>query len=146
MISPDERPQGGDAESPIKAYDDVITDEAVSDEGVFTVHRIEDEVYYEIPPAELGSEFLWVSQIARTAQGVGYGGQALGSRVVRWERRGDRVLLREVSYAIVADPDLPIAQAVAAANNDAILRAFDIEALGPDEAPVINVTPLSPPK
>ena len=139
---PDERPQGGDAESPIKAYDDVITDEAVSDEGVFTVHRIEDEVYYEIPPAELGSEFLWVSQIARTAQGVGYGGQALGSRVVRWERRGDRVLLREVSYAIVADPDLPIAQAVAAANNDAILRAFDIEALGPDEAPVINVTPL----
>jgi hypothetical protein len=33
----------------------------------------------------MGKEFLWVSQIQRTTNGVGYGGQALGSRVVRWE-------------------------------------------------------------
>ena len=68
----------------IKPYDEVITDEAESDDGVFTVHRLDDKVFYEIPEAELGKEFLWVSQIARTTEGVGYGGQALGNRVVKW--------------------------------------------------------------
>ena len=66
---------------------------AKSDDGVFTVHRIKDRSYYESPKAQLGREFLWVSQIARTTLGAGYGGQAAGNRVVRWERRGDRMLL-----------------------------------------------------
>lgn len=130
------------AEDSIKPYDEVITDAAISDDGIFTVHRIDEKVYYEIPTTELSTEFLWVSQIAKTAEGVGYGGQALGNRVVRWERRDDSVLLRGISYNIVADPALPIAQAVDAANNDPIIRAFDIKALGEGDAPVIEVTSL----
>ncbi|MXW34285.1 MAG: zinc-dependent metalloprotease, partial [Chloroflexi bacterium] len=126
----------------IKPYDEVITDEAESDAGVFTVHRLDDKVFYEIPEAELGREFLWVSQIARTTEGVGHGGQALGNRVVKWERRGNRVLLKSVSHAIVADAGQPIARAVAAANNDSIIGAFDIEAFAEDGAPVIDVTRL----
>ena len=58
----------------IQPYDEVITEEAVSDEGVFTVHRIDDEVHYEIPASELGREFLWVGRIAKTVAGLGYGG------------------------------------------------------------------------
>ena len=131
-----------DDDSGIKPYAEVITEDAVSDDGVFTVHRVKEKVFYEIPVAELDAEFLWVSQIARTTAGVGFGGQPLGNRVVRWERRGDRVLLRSVSYQIVADPERPIAQAVSAANNDAILKAFDIEAVGDGGAPVVDVTSL----
>ena len=126
----------------IKPYDEVITDDAESDDGVFTVHRLDDKVFYEIPETELGREFLWVSQIARTTEGVGYGGQALGNRVVKWERHGDRVLLKSVSYALVADAERPIARAVEAANNDTIIRAFDIETLSEGGAPVIDVTTL----
>ena len=103
---------------------------------------LDDKVFYEIPETELGSEFLWVSQIARTTEGVGYGGQALGNRVVKWERHGDRVLLKSVSYALVADAERPIARAVEAANNDTIIRAFDIETLSEGGAPVIDVTTL----
>ena len=87
-------PLGGLGAPPvIRPYDRVITKEAQSDEGLFTVHRIGDRLYYEIPTAQLGKEFLWVSQIARTTVGAGQGGQALGSRVVKWERRGNRVAL-----------------------------------------------------
>jgi hypothetical protein len=125
-----------------RPYDRVITKEAKSDTGVFTVHRIGERLYYEIPKAELGKEFLWVSQIARTTLGVGQGGQAAGNRVVRWERRNNRVFLRNISYDIVADPSQPIAKAVEAANNDAILMAFNVEAVGKDDAPVIEVTRL----
>src|SRR5688572_26657238 len=127
---------------PIRPYERVITKEAKSDTGVFTVHRIGERLFYEIPEAQLNKEFLWVSQIARTVIGAGQGGQAAGNRVVRWERRGNRVLLRSVAYDIVADRTEPIAQAVGAANNDAILMAFNIEAMGADNAPVIDVTRL----
>src|SRR5215510_12656066 len=105
-------------EPEIKPYDKVITKEAKSDEGVFTVHRIKEKVYYEIPKKELDKEFLWVSQIAKTTLGVGYGGQAMGNRVVRWERRDNRVLLRDIVYDVVADPKQPIAKAVKDSNHD----------------------------
>ena len=61
---------------------------------------------------------------------------------MRWERRNNRVFLRNVSYDIVADRAQPIAQAVQAANNDTILMAFNVEAVGKDDAPVIEVTRL----
>jgi hypothetical protein len=120
----------------------VITKDAKSDEGVFTIHSIKEKVYYEIPKSELMKEFLWVSQIARTTLGVGYGGQAAGNRVVRWERKGNRILLRNVAYDVVADPKLPVSRAVQAANNDTIIMAFNIEALGKDDSAVIDVTRL----
>ena len=125
-----------------RPYDRVITKEAKSDQGVFTVHRIGERLYYEIPAAALNQEFLWVSQIARTTLGAGQGGQPIGSRVVKWERRGNRVLLRSLVYDIVAQRSQPIAQAVEAANNATVLMAFNVEAVGPDEAPVIEVTRL----
>ena len=34
-------------EQGIKPYDEVITDEAESDDGVFTVHNVDDKFYYE---------------------------------------------------------------------------------------------------
>ena len=135
--------RGGGAPDPqIRPYDRVITKEAKSDEGVFTVHRIKDRLYYEIPKSAYGKEFLWVSQIAKTTLGAGYGGQAAGNRVVRWERRGDRILLRSVSYDVVADAATPIARAVKDSNYDSILMAFNIAALGKDDAAVIDVTRL----
>ena len=142
-----EPPQGGGrggraAEPEIRPYDRVITKEAKSDEGVFTVHRIKDRVYYEIPKDRLGREFLWVSQIAKTTLGAGYGGQSAGNRVVKWERRGDRILLRAVSYDVVADSAAPISRAVDAANYNPIVMAFNIEALGKEDAAVIDVTRL----
>lgn len=136
-----EKKEGKAEEPKIKPYEEVITKEAISDEGVFTVHRLKEKVYYEIPSSELGKDFVWVSQIAKTP-GVGFGARPAGNRVVRWERHGDRVLLRNVAYSVVADKERRIARAVEAINNNTIIRAFDIAALGEGEAPVIEVTEL----
>jgi hypothetical protein len=137
-----ERPDRPTPSAEPKPYDKVITKDAKSTPGVFAVHRIKEKVFYEIPKKELGKDFLWVSQIAKTTLGAGYGGQAAGNRVVRWERRENRVFLRSVSFQIVADPKLPVARAVQAANNDAIIMAFNVEANGPDDASVIDVSRL----
>ena len=123
-------------------YEKVITKDAKSKKGVFTVHQVKDKYYYEIPKKEFNKEFLWVAQIARTTLGVGYGGQALGNRVVRWERNENKINLRNINYSVVADPSKPIAQAVHAANNDSILMTFPVAAWGPDGAAVIEVSRL----
>jgi hypothetical protein len=44
-----ERPGRPDQSPEPRPYERVITKEAKSDEGVFTIHTIKDKVYYEIP-------------------------------------------------------------------------------------------------
>jgi hypothetical protein len=120
-------------------YDRVITKDAKTTKGLFTVHQIRERYYYEIPKSELGKEFLWNSQIAKTTLGVGYGGGQLADRVIRWDLKGNRVLLMDVNFGLTADPRQPIAAAVKAANNDAILMSFPVAAFAKDGAPVIEV-------
>jgi hypothetical protein len=125
-----------------RPYDRVITKEAKTQKGVFQVHQVGARYYFEIPAAELGRDFLWVSQIARNTIGAGNGGQPTATRVVRWERHENRVLLRDVNFEISADPSQPIARAVEASKNPAIIMSFNVEANGPENAAVIDATRL----
>ncbi|MHB1312064.1 MAG: zinc-dependent metalloprotease, partial [Gemmatimonadaceae bacterium] len=134
---------GGAAQEPApRPYATVIRGDVKTKAGLFKTHRIGGRLYYEIPKSELGKDMLLVTQIAKTNEGNGYGGQALDNRVVRWERNGNRVLLRAVSFGIIADPSSSVAKAVDAANYDVILGAFNVEAYGPDSAAVVEVTRL----
>ena len=131
------------AEAQFKPYSRVVTDAFETDEGLFTVHRNGEQLLYEIPDSLLGAELLLVSRIARTATDVGYGGEKAGTQVVRWERQGEQVMLRIVSYENVASEDEPIYEAVRNANFEPIIAAFDIEALSRDTSGVvIDVTDL----
>ena len=124
-----------------RPYARVVTPQAVSRDGLFKTHRIGSRVLFEIPRGALNQEMLLVTRAARVPVNAGYGGQQIGQRrVVKWERRDNRILLRNVSYATVADSGLPIAQAVRASNFDLIVAAFNIDAFGPDSAAVIDVT------
>ncbi len=134
---------GRAAEAEIRPYDRVITKDAKSDDGVFTVHRIKDRIYYEIPKAQLGQRVpLGQPDRAGRRSGAGYGGQAAGNRVVRWERRGDRILLRAVSYDVVADSAAPIAKAVEAANYSPIVWPSTSKRSARTMRAVIEVTRL----
>jgi hypothetical protein len=136
---PDKKKKKEEKKGP-KPYDEVITEEMTSDPGLFIVHRDGDDVYFEIPVAELGKEMVWVTQIAETQAGYSWAGMPVGNRVVRWEQIGDRVLLRDVNYDIRADVDDPIQMAVEATSLAPIIHAFDVAAYGKDKAPVIKVS------
>jgi Domain of unknown function (DUF5118) len=71
---------------PPRPYEQVITRDAKTDKGVFEVHKVGETYYYEIPKTMLGKDFLWVTQIQKNTLGAGFGGSAVGDRVVRWER------------------------------------------------------------
>ena len=146
--SSSQRAQNGDQKAPdkkegMKPYSDVITKEAKSDTGLFITHRIKQKLYYEIPAKELGKEFLLVTTQSKTQAGLGYGGDNVNQQVVRWERDGDRILLRSVLFAAVAADSLPIHYAVQKANFPPILYLADIQAVNKDSSTsVIEVTDL----
>ena len=91
-----------DSKNGIKPYDKVITKEAVTDPGLFDVHQLEDNWYYEIPDSLFGREMLMVSRISKTASGIGFGGGKINTQVLRWEKKPTKVLLRVVSHDVVA--------------------------------------------
>lgn len=69
-----------------KSYEDIISDKANSDSGLFIVHEVDEKFYYEIPDSLLGKEMLMVTRIAKTANGLGFGGGKQNTQVVRWEK------------------------------------------------------------
>jgi hypothetical protein len=138
--------QGSDQQAGLKDYHDVITDAAVSDEGLFTVHMVDGKLYFEIPDSLLQRDMLLVSRIAQTPANLGgfiNAGSKVGEQVLRWQRRQDQVLIRKVSYTSVASDTLPIYESVQSNNFAPIIAAFDVEAEGPgNNTVVIEVTDL----
>src|ERR1019366_2658889 len=124
-----------------KPYDDVIPKTAKSFPGVFTVHRVDDKVYFEIPKDGFDKLMLWQAEVVKGPAGVTWGGYSLGSRYLRFDRRGNKVYLWQVSFAKRGDGKA-IQHAVDSANMDSIIYSFSVEAEGKDRSTVINVTPL----
>jgi hypothetical protein len=134
------RPPDRSQPSGPQPYDEVITDEAVSDTGLFTVHRVDDTYYFEIPDSLRRRDMLLISRIARVPANLGGfipAGYKAHEQVLRWERQNDRVLLRKYSFDAYAEDSLPIAQSVVNNNFAPILRSFDVEAIGPDSNTVV---------
>lgn len=127
----------------ILPYDKVVTKEFKSDDGLFKVHKKDNTYLFEIPNNMMEKEMLMVTRIAKTASGLGFGGGKQNTQVLRWQRHGKKVLLRVVSYNVVANDSLPIHEAVVNSNFEPILYSFPIKAFNKDTtAVVIDASPL----
>jgi uncharacterized protein DUF4953/uncharacterized protein DUF5117/uncharacterized protein DUF5118 len=137
-------PGGGAPPDPVpRPYNRVVTPAAKTRVGLFKTHRIGSRLMFELPPSVLNKDILVVARVAKAPPGGPYGGQQVGrSMVIRWERRENRVLLREIRYDIVADSTNEMARAVAASTFSSVIASLNVDAFGPDSAPVIDVTRL----
>ena len=114
-----------------------------TDEGLFKVHSLEDTFLFEVPDSLLNREMLMVTRIAKTANGIGFGGGKTNTQVLRWQRKGKKILLRVVSHNVVADTILPVHEAVVNSNFEPVLFSFPIKAFNKDTtAVVIDATSL----
>jgi len=136
---------GEKKEGDLKPYAKVITKDAKSDEGLFTVHKVDENYFYEIPDSLFNREMLTVTRIAKTASGIGFGGGKENTQVHRWQKKGNKVLLRVVSYEVFAADSLPVHEAVVNSNFEPIVQSFDVKTVGKDSlnnTTVIDVTDL----
>lgn len=130
------------ASAQVKGYRDVVTPAAVSDDGLFTVHRVNNRLLFEIPDAMLGRDMIVMSRIAKTQDGMGDGGATMAPNiVVRWERRDNRVVLRAVSHARTAEAGSPLELAVENATFAPVLASLPLQATG-EKTVVVDVTDL----
>ncbi|MCE3077160.1 zinc-dependent metalloprotease [Chryseobacterium gwangjuense] len=134
----------------MKSYKEIITDKAVSDQGVFTVHKIDDKYYFEIPDNVLKKEFLLVTRLTKAAAGMrsgstGYAGDQIGQQVVAFEKGPkDKILLRAISFVDYAkDSTSDMYNSVTRNNVQSIIKSFDVKTYGNNKkTSVIDVTDL----
>jgi hypothetical protein len=127
-----------------RPYAQVIPARAHTERGGVTVHKVDERYFFEVPDSLLGRDFLMVTRVSGAPSGSGgfqTAGTSLNERMVRWERVGERVLLKSISTEAVADDSLPIARSVAQNNYAPIIAAFPVAAFSTDSASyVLDVT------
>ncbi len=129
--------------SKIKKYEEVITSDAVSDPGLFTVHKVDEKYYFEIADSLLNREILNVSRIAGIIEGFSFGGAGMkagGQKVFRFQKQENKILMRYVSHSSVANENDPIYLSVKNNNFEPIIESFDIQAISSSSSYVIDVT------
>jgi hypothetical protein len=118
---------------------------------MFAAHRVGDRLFFEIPAKELNKDMLIVGRYARAAaadpelppgQFGEYGGDTFVERGLRWERNGNKVILRSPSFDMTADSTLSVFRSVQNSNYAPIVAVFNVDAFGPDSAAVVDVTRL----
>ena len=130
-----------------KPFKEVITEKAITQKGLFTVHKVEDKYFFEIPDSILNQEIMAVTRFVKVPnnRGVGratYGGELTNEQTIKFEKGpSNNVFMRVITLVSVADTSNAIYQAVNNSNLNVIAAAFPIAAFGKDSnSVVIEVT------
>ncbi|WP_207423288.1 zinc-dependent metalloprotease [Desertivirga brevis] len=121
-----------------KPYSQVITNKAVTDDGFFKVHKLEERFYFEIPDSLVGRDILVVNRISKAAAGVrvnmaGYAGDQIGDNVVRFEKGpSHKLFLKSMSFGERASDTTGMFHSVLNSSVQPIVAAFEIKAYGKD--------------
>ena len=137
------KPEKSDKDKKEKTYSDIITDKAVTDQGLFDVHKVDEKYYYEINDSLIGRDMLMVTRIAKMAKEISLGAHKLSEQVLSWQKFDNNLLLKELSFSNYASDSLPIREAVSNSNFEPIIASFKIEVENKDKnSYVIDVTSL----
>jgi hypothetical protein len=110
-------------------------------EGLFRVFTKGETILFEIPENLMGRDLYWYSELRLAPRGS-FSGSGANGNVVRWEERGDKVLLRTVDYSTRARDGGGALISVLQSNFHPIAAALDVKARGEGGAPVVDVTKL----
>ena len=126
-----------------KTYEDIITKDAVTDDGLFKVHKVKDKYYYEISDSLLGRDMLMVTRIVKMATELPLSRHKMSEQVLKWEKFDNNIFLKQASYSKFANDSLPISIAVSNSNFEPIISSFKIAVKNKDHnSYVIDVTNL----
>jgi len=137
------RPKADSTRNTLRPYSEVITNKAITQRGLFIVHKIAEKYYFEIENSLLNKEILAVTRLSKSTPGAGnYGGEEIGERTVYWELGpANKLFLKVAAVVSIADSSDMIAKAVASSNLNPITMSFPIKAKGKDSSSlVIDVT------
>lgn len=135
-----------------KAYSSVITGKAASTYGFITVHKVDNNYYFEIPDSMMNRDILVVNRISKAPTGkqkekIGYPGDIIGSKVIRFENGPEnKIFVREYSFRERSTDKDGMYQSVKNSNIQPIVADFNLEAVrdsGSVRNYVINIGALA---
>lgn len=142
--------RGGGPTTGPRPYKEVITDKAITRHGFFTVHKVDERYYFELPAKLMGRDILVVNRVSKSSVEspkafYGYAGDQIGQNVIRYEKGpNNKVFLKNISYRVNPnDSTKPMYKSVLNSNIQPIVFAYDVKANVPDSAGggvVIDVT------
>src|SRR5215203_298811 len=118
--------------SKMRPYNEVITSKAVSKAGLFTVSKVDEKYYFEIPDSLLKREFLFTTRLVKVPTGSPmFGGELVNSIIVAFEKATeDKLYLRVITNVAVSDSSDAITKAVRNSTIDPIVMVMDVKAKG----------------
>ena len=126
-----------------KTFEEIITKDAITDKGLFNVHKVKDKYYYEIPDSLIGRDMLMVTRIVKMATELPHSRHKMSEQVLKWEKFDNNIFLKQASYSKFANDSLPISIAVSNSNYEPIISNFKIAAKNKDHnSYLIDVTNL----
>lgn len=131
--------------SSVKPYAVIIPASAISKPGLFTIHKVGDKYFFEIPDSILHRELLLTNWLTKTPGGSPkYGGEFLNQQVISFEKgTTGKIFMRLITLVNAADSMNMISKAVSNANVDPIAMVFDLKARGKsNNSSIIDVTDL----
>ncbi|TAH17968.1 MAG: DUF5117 domain-containing protein [Cytophagales bacterium] len=130
----------------MKPYGEIITKNAVTDDGLIKIHKVEEKYYFEFPDSLLDREMLLAGKISGFVEGLDFGGAGMdtkGEHLIKFTKQDNQLMLRYISSANVASDSLPIYRSLKKNNFDAVVHTFDIEAFNKDTtAYVVDINKL----
>jgi hypothetical protein len=126
-----------------KPYSEVVTANAISKKGLFTIHQSGDKYYFEIPDSILGRELLLTTWLVKVPGGSPkFGGEILNTQTIMFEKdRANKIALKGIRILSQSDTSNVISKAVKNSNVDAVAFLFDLKARGAEgRSSVIDVT------
>ncbi len=128
-----------------KPYKEVITSKAISANGFFKVHKVEDRYYFEIHDSLMNRDILVVNRISKAAAGarvstMGYGGDQIGKQVIQFGKGPNhKIFLKTISYQEISSDttDNGMYRSFINSNLQPLQASFDIKANAKDSCGVV---------
>jgi hypothetical protein len=128
----------------IQPYGKVINESAKSKLGLFTISKVDNKFFFQIPDSLFNRYMLVVTRYLSTPEGMGrFGGEKANEQTIYFEKGANNtVFLRSLQYKQdVRNADSMLAKALAGSNENPIVAAFPIKAINPDtKNSIIDVT------
>ncbi|QEC44327.1 zinc-dependent metalloprotease [Pseudobacter ginsenosidimutans] len=126
----------------LKPYDEVITKKAVSRSGMFRIHQIDEQYFFEIPDSLLNRDILVVNRISKAPAGLRpnlnvYAGDQVAENVIRFEKGpNNRIFMKRMIFREKSadSTENGMYRSVLNSSLQPIVASFPVKALGKDSS------------
>lgn len=140
MAAPaDTTKNGKSAKDSVLAYDKLFKGKHQKVEGMFTLHKVKEKVYFEIPLEMMGKDMLVASTVTKTSNSAnGIVGAKPNPIHISFSKSGEKVQIRRMHTNVVTDAQSSnIADAIKRSTIGSIMESMKIEAYNKDSSAVV---------